>query len=149
MLNIAADRERIAQILRNLLINAIKFSSDGGVINILIANSQLSYDSGNLQEAVHVVVQDSGIGVPESELEAIFSPFTQSSKTKTKAGGTGLGLAICKEIVSVHHGKIWASNGKDSGAEFHFIIPISYSKLLDDLEIAEQDDSDESTSRIW
>ena len=140
--NITADCERIAQVLRNLLFNAIKFSPNDGIITILINKSQLSYDSGSQQEAAYVTIQDTGVGIPELELEAIFSPFTQSSKTKTKAGGTGLGLAICKEIVSAHHGKIWANNRHPAGAEFHFIVPQIYSKLLDDVKIIKQQDAD-------
>jgi two-component system sensor histidine kinase ChiS len=55
----------------------------------------------------------------------VFDKFIQSSLTKSKAGGTGLGLAICKELIAVHHGKIWAKNIEQGGATFKFSIPIS------------------------
>jgi two-component system sensor histidine kinase ChiS len=80
---------------------------------------------------LHFSITDSGIGIPEEEIEAIFSPFTQSSKTKTKAGGTGLGLAIAKEIVEAHHGKIWARANNGPGATFEFLLPKLQSKQMD------------------
>ena len=134
-LNIEADRERIAQVLRNLLVNAIKSSPNDGIVKLLISDSKLNYDNGHKQQAVCIRVQDSGYGIPEAELELIFKPFVQSSKTKTRAGGTGLGLSICKQIAAAHHGKIWATNLQPTGAEFHFIIPLNYSEKLD--EVAE------------
>lgn len=70
-------------------------------------------------------ISDEGIGIPESELIAIFDKFIQSSKTKTGAGGTGLGLAITKEIIEAHQGKIWAENNAHRGASFTFILPLT------------------------
>ena len=84
------DPERIKQVLRNLISNAVKFSPVGGEIEI-----NLTQDD----DSVIVSVKDQGVGIPEEELDAVFDKFIQSSKTKTGAGGTGLGLAICKEIV--------------------------------------------------
>ena len=68
------------------------------------------------RENVIVTVEDAGPGVPETELETIFDKFIQSSSTKTGAGGTGLGLAICREIITAHHGRIFASNLPSRGA---------------------------------
>ena len=81
--------------------------------------------AGEVQQGVEFTLRDHGPGIPESELEAIFDKFIQSSKTKSGAGGTGLGLAICREIIQGHDGKIWASNAPDGGAIFHFILPLS------------------------
>jgi two-component system sensor histidine kinase ChiS len=67
---------------------------------------------------------DEGPGIPESELESIFEPFVQSTRTNTGAGGTGLGLSISKEIIEAHGGKIWAENNAEVGAKFSFTIPI-------------------------
>lgn len=114
-----ADRERISQVLRNVIVNAIKFSPKNSAINISL--NHIEFD-GN--KAIEIIVTDQGVGIPDSELEKIFEPFTQSSKTITKAGGTGLGLAIVKEIVDLHHGKVWAKNNPDRGANFHIILPI-------------------------
>ncbi len=109
------DSEKIKQVLRNLLNNAIKFSPQGGIIDVQIHN---------VDGFVRVSVLDQGPGVPHDELEAVFDKFVQSSKTKTGAGGTGLGLAICREIVAAHKGRIWAENRPGGGAVFSFEIPL-------------------------
>ena len=69
-------------------------------------------------------MRDSGIGIPEAEIETIFDKFVQSSKTRSSAGGTGLGLAICKEIVSMQGGAIWAENNPEGGASISFSMPV-------------------------
>jgi len=124
-----ADHTKIMQVLRNLLDNAIKFSPEGGTIEIELSRSERS---------VLVSVCDRGIGIPENELEAIFDKFIQSSKTRTAAGGTGLGLAICREIVTAHKGRIWAENRPDGGAILTFEIPFNLHEvnLLDEEESA-------------
>jgi two-component system sensor histidine kinase ChiS len=106
------DPERIAQVLRNLVGNAVKFTKVG----------KIKISLRNQGKNLEVIVEDEGVGIPEEELEDIFNPFVQSSKTKSNAGGTGLGLSICKEIITAHNGKIWAVN-KIIGSSFHFIIP--------------------------
>ena len=83
------------------------------------------------------VVYDQGPGIPSAELELIFDQFIQSSKTRTGTGneGTGLGLPICKEIIDLHHGRIWVSSpagdkelatGEDNmkGSAFHVVLPL-------------------------
>jgi len=122
------DKERITQLLRNLLFNAIKFSDSNTKIEIKLLPSELTYEDGSVKKSVHCIVTDEGKGVPENELEAIFEPFTQSTRTNTKAGGTGLGLAIAREIATSHHGKIWAENNETAGSSFHFIIPLALNK---------------------
>jgi two-component system sensor histidine kinase ChiS len=123
-----ADKERIAQVLRNLLTNAIKFSKKNKTIDIYLELSSLLYDKQIDAKGWLISVKDQGVGLPKEELESIFFPFVQSSITKTKAGGTGLGLSIAKEIVDLHRGKIWAENNIDKGSTFHFIIPkLNYS----------------------
>lgn len=109
------DSEKIKQVLRNLLNNAIKFSPQAGVIDVQVCN---------VGGSVRVSVLDQGPGVPPDELEAVFDKFVQSSKTKTGAGGTGLGLAICREIIAAHKGRIWAENRPAGGALFSFEIPL-------------------------
>ncbi|MEM9882233.1 MAG: ammonium transporter [Planctomycetota bacterium] len=104
-----ADRDKLMQVLRNLLNNAMKFSPAGGVIEV-----GLALRGG----AVRLTVRDDGPGIPADELEAVFDKFVQSSKTKSAAGGTGLGLAICRQIVQGHAGGVWAENAPDGGAVF-------------------------------
>lgn len=113
--SVEADEGRIGQVLRNLCANAIKFSYDYSQIIISLIRTN---------EGLKFTIKDSGIGIPNSELNDIFDPFTQSSFTKTQAGGTGLGLSICKQIINTHQGEIWAENNIDGGSSFHFIIPI-------------------------
>lgn len=111
-----ADKDRIRQVIHNLISNSIKFSFDDSQIIITINNSNNN---------IIFTISDHGPGIPLGELQAIFDPFTQSSLTKTKAGGTGLGLSICKQIITSHSGKIWAKNNYKEGAIFHFTIPSS------------------------
>jgi signal transduction histidine kinase len=110
-----ADAEKIKQVLRNLLSNAIKFSPPGGTITL---------DMRVEHEVALVTVRDQGPGVPEDERDTVFEKFVQSSTTQTNAGGTGLGLAICREILTLHRGRIWVENGSDGGAVFTFELPL-------------------------
>ncbi len=109
------DASRMVQVIRNLVNNALKFSSPGGVVRVVAT-----------EEAGQVVVrvEDQGIGIPKSELELIFDKFAQSKKTKTGAGGTGLGLSICREIIALHGGRIWAENRPEGGATVSFCMPM-------------------------
>jgi PAS domain S-box-containing protein len=109
------DKDKIRQVIRNLLSNSIKFSPDNATIE-LCARDTLNGD-------YEIAIRDQGPGIPENELSEIFNPFVQSSKTRSKAGGTGLGLAICKEIIeSGHAGSIIAKNNPDTGATFYVRI---------------------------
>lgn len=112
---VLADRERLLQVLRNLLGNAVKFTPPGGTIEICTSNAG---------DDVLIAVADTGVGIPEDELEVVFQKFVQSKKTKTGAGGTGLGLAICKEVVAAHGGRIWAENNPGGGARICFTLPV-------------------------
>lgn len=122
------DFDKMLQVTRNILNNAIKFSAEATTITILFAAGHLP--SGNRttdQEdlpALSVTVKDQGLGIPEDELESIFDKFAQSSKTRSEHGGTGLGLSITREIIKAHSGTISASNNTDQrGASIIFTIP--------------------------
>ena len=112
--SIIIDKEKIIQVIRNLIDNAIKFSNPNSIIRITAIKKN---------DYLKIFVIDQGIGIPENELETVFDKFIQSSKTKTNAGGTGLGLAICKEITEAHNGKIKAENNPEGGAIFSFKLP--------------------------
>ncbi len=114
---IMVDKEKIVQVIRNILSNAIKYSPDGSRVMIRIKEK----DSGIILSVI-----DNGIGIPENELGAVFDKFVQSSKSKTGAGGTGLGLSISREIIKDHNGRIWAENNQEGGASFHFLLPIEH-----------------------
>jgi signal transduction histidine kinase/HD-GYP domain-containing protein (c-di-GMP phosphodiesterase class II) len=113
---IEADRELIRQLLQNLMSNAAKFTPNGGKVTITLEEEAA---------AARIIVQDTGAGIPEGQLEKIFERFHQADASDTREhGGSGLGLAICKNIVEWHDGKIWVENVKDSGAKFIVLLPI-------------------------
>ncbi len=135
-----ADQERISQVLRNLFVNAIKFVPTNSKIEIRISKSQITYDNNNKVDAIHFSISDEGVGIPEAELETVFDPFNQSSRTKTKAGGTGLGLSIVAKIIAAHNGKVWARNNIIKGVTFNFVIPIIYEKQKFEAKIIAEND---------
>ncbi|MCP5429528.1 MAG: PAS domain S-box protein [Chromatiaceae bacterium] len=120
---IEIDAERIGQVVRNLLSNALKFSADGGVVTISIDDTRLERNADDPIPAVSIVVSDSGVGIPESELVSVFDKFEQSSRNRRQNGGTGLGLAISREIVHAHGGEISAANNPGAGACFTVVLP--------------------------
>jgi PAS domain S-box-containing protein len=109
------DKDRIIQVLTNLVSNAIKYTKKG---NITISTK--GEDS-----KVHIIVQDTGVGIKAEDIHKLFCAFEQLDSTRDKnIGGTGLGLAISKEIVLAHKGKIWAESEVGKGSSFNFILPI-------------------------
>jgi PAS domain S-box-containing protein len=101
------DAFRIAQVVRNVLANALRFAPAG---------SRIEVDCRALPDAAaEIVVRDHGPGVPPDELETIFDAFVQSSRTRDGSGGTGLGLTICRKIMGAHGGSISAANATDGG----------------------------------
>ena len=117
-----ADPVRFAQVIRNVLANAIKFSPIGRAI-VLVA--QVHGDDNHAQGpgGAHVTVRDHGPGIPPLELEQIFEAFVQSSTTRDGSGGTGLGLAISRKIIAAHGGSIGAENPPDGGSRFRIYLP--------------------------
>ena len=120
---VEADKERITQVISNLLTNAIKFTKEGHIsINVLRKRrSEVGEDSGQEEEVVVVSVKDTGAGIDPEILPRLFAKFV----TKSDIGGTGLGLFISKNIVESHCGKMWAENNPDQkGAVFYFTLPM-------------------------
>lgn len=116
------DRKTISQVIVCLISNAVKFAENNTKVTIGIKETHISINETD-NPAVEIYVKDKGTGVGESELEEIFDKFVQSNKTKTGGGEIGLGLAICKEIISVHNGKIWAEHNPEGGLVIRFVIP--------------------------
>ncbi|MDX1924208.1 MAG: PAS domain-containing sensor histidine kinase [Rickettsiaceae bacterium] len=114
------DEEKIQQVVEHLLQNAVKWTSPENTIAIELYDSFMP-DSDI--PAVQCCIRDQGIKIPEEELEFIFEPFAESSKTASKASGVGLGLALCRELIKLHMGVIWAENNIKQGAVFNFLIP--------------------------
>ncbi len=109
------DAFRVQQVIRNVLANAMRFAPDGSSIEL--RGSDLG------AAGVVLSIRDHGPGIPADEIEAIFDPFVQSSRTRDGAGGTGLGLTICRRIMRAHGGSIDASNAPDGGAVIHIRVP--------------------------
>ncbi len=133
---VIVDPERIAQVVNNLLINAIKYSPEGGDIEVEVRlfRSDLELDRvlGDARltklklPCLVVSVADSGTGLPEAELDRIFDKFYRVNNKLTRTiPGFGLGLYICKMIVEAHHGHIWARNRLTGGSVFSFSLPVS------------------------
>jgi signal transduction histidine kinase len=111
-----ADARRLDQVLNNLLSNALKFTGEGGTIQVRVRS-----DNGN---GVMVQVQDSGVGIPRKEIPSLFQKYRQaSSATVSAQKGTGLGLVICKMIIEAHGGKIWLDSEEGKGTTFTFTLP--------------------------
>ena len=115
------DKVRMSQVITNIIANAIKFTPKGGTIEVSTTAAAIDDEH---PDGVAVSIKDCGVGIPLGEEETIFDTFTQSSKTYTGAGGTGLGLSISRELIKLHHGRIFAKNNEgEPGATFTFIIP--------------------------
>jgi len=112
---VMGDRERLMQILSNLLSNALKYAGAGGNILIRLAREA---------EDVKLTVTDNGIGIPNGEKDRVFEKFYQVDNPITRhKGGTGLGLAITKELVVLHGGQIWVESGSNGGCSFQVVMP--------------------------
>ena len=119
------DRDRLVQVVTNLLSNSIKFTPQGGKVWIT-AKSLAADESDGLGEKLEVCVSDTGIGIQPAEYENIFQKFKQVGDTLSdKPKGTGLGLPICKEIVGHFGGKIWVESTHGKGSSFYFTVPVS------------------------
>lgn len=109
------DPQRIEQILGNLLSNALRYTPDGGSINLAV-----SYDA----KSARVTVQDSGPGIPPESLERVFDRFYRVDKSRSRQeGGAGLGLAIARRLVEAHGGSLTAINAPQGGAVFTMTLP--------------------------
>jgi PAS domain S-box-containing protein len=108
------DRNRILQVITNIIANAIKFSPEAGEIQIEIEPVEFGYQ---------IRVSDQGAGIPDDDLDQVFDKFYQSVRNRNQPGSTGLGLAVCREIIGLHHGRIWAESNPQKGASILFEIP--------------------------
>ncbi len=121
---VLGDRDRIAQVIINLLGNAIKYTPDGGQITICAATEE---------SHVHISIIDNGIGIKEEDVSKLFKRFStvgdvtkhKSGKDEFMAGGTGLGLSIIKGIIEAHEGQVWAESEYKKGSIFHVLLPLT------------------------
>ena len=124
-LEVWADGDRIAQVLTNLIDNAIKFSEPGSTIQIKVEPALDAQAQPGENHSVCFQVIDSGTGIPPEQLNTIFDRFYQVDPSDSRnPGGTGLGLAICRSIVSQHQGQIWVESTLGQGCHFYFTLPL-------------------------
>jgi signal transduction histidine kinase len=134
---VRSEPERIEQVLTNLINNAIKYSPDGGDIEI---KARLVQDEPEMRNtfasapalslpSIIVSVIDQGPGIPEAELERIFERFYRvNNRTVKSTPGAGLGLYISRKIIESHGGRIWAGNRANGGSIFYFSLPLQEAK---------------------
>lgn len=120
------DARKIRQVLRNLIANAVKFTSESGRIEIDVQVGALSRHAGpDAERGLRVMVVDSGIGIPLENQELIFEPFFQVDSSSTRRyGGTGLGLTLAKNYIEANGGYIWVESTPGQGSVFTFSIPV-------------------------
>ncbi len=112
---VSVESERILQVLRNLIGNALKFTPTGGVVRVA---------AHRMGGEVSVSVTDTGLGIPKEELNVIFDKFRQASPaSSSRFPGTGLGLAIVKHVIQAHGGRVWAESELGHGSTFTFVLP--------------------------
>jgi signal transduction histidine kinase len=133
-----ADERRLKQVMFNLMSNAVKFTPDGGSVQVSakkVNSEQLKVDSKKLftndyplttdVDFIEIYVTDTGIGIKPDDIPKIFNAFAQLEDPYTKRyAGTGLGLALAKRLVELHGGKIWVESEFGKGSKFIFVIPI-------------------------
>jgi signal transduction histidine kinase len=115
---VTADRERIRQVVANLVENAVKYSHAGGEVRVAI---------WHVSDEVGVSVADGGVGIPADALPQVFDRFYRAERARVR-GGSGLGLAICREIVAAHGGRMWAESETGRGSRFSLALPLTASR---------------------
>ena len=124
---VAADEEYLAQIMRNLLSNAAKYSGAGSTVEVSLEDGE---------NEVLIRVRDDGPGIAEDDAERLFGLYYRAAANAASAPGAGIGLFVCRELVATMGGRIWAKALPDKGAEFGFSLPV----YVDELEIAPASD---------
>jgi two-component system phosphate regulon sensor histidine kinase PhoR len=111
-IQVKADTQRISQVIMNLVVNAIKYGNEKGLVQIIITEKKKAYT---------ISVVDNGPGIPDEHLHRIFERFYRVDKSRAKnSGGTGLGLSIVKHIVQAHNSKISVQSEENKGTRFEF-----------------------------
>ena len=115
--NVSADKDRILQVLTNLVGNALQYTPAGGRVIITATR---------IKSEILISITDSGIGISPEQLPFIFNRFYRTDKSRARAsGGSGIGLTIAQALVKAHHGRIWAeSGGEGKGSSFRFTLPV-------------------------
>lgn len=113
---IRCDKIDIVRCIINLVGNAVKFTSEGGLIEVLLQD---------LDDKVNIIVKDNGIGISEENQKIIFDRFNQVvDESSEQKGGSGLGLTITKQLITLHNGEIYVESEVGVGSEFIIILPV-------------------------
>jgi len=119
-----ADKDMLSQVIVNLLSNAVKYTPSGGSVKI-------ETEVDEIAGMVKVSVTDTGVGIPEDEIEHVFDKFYRVNANKAQAKGTGLGLNLVKQIVEkVHNGKVFVSSKQNVGSTFGFELPLATAEVI-------------------
>jgi signal transduction histidine kinase len=110
---IGGDKRKVKQVLLNLLSNALKFTPEGGRIDV---GARL------VDQVVEVLVADTGIGIAPEDQDAVFEEFRQVGTADKKAEGTGLGLALSRKFIELHGGRVWVKSQVGQGSTFTFTL---------------------------
>jgi len=123
---IKGDKERIEQVLTNIIGNAIKYTPDGGRITVRAEDyNGKKKDHKNPEPFIRIIVEDNGIGIPKADLPRLFERFYRVDKSRTSdMGGTGLGLPIAKEIIEAHSGNIYVESEENKGTKVVVELPL-------------------------
>jgi signal transduction histidine kinase len=113
---IHGDERKVKQVLLNLLSNALKFTPEGGRIDVR---------AGVRDDLYEISVTDTGVGIAPEDLDAVFEEFRQVGSAAKKVEGTGLGLAISRKFIELHGGRIWATSQVGTGSTFAFTLPLT------------------------
>jgi signal transduction histidine kinase len=126
---LVADTERLTQVCTNLLTNAIKYSPDGGIVEVRTTLED---------HAVTLTIRDHGIGIPADQLDKVFERYSRIETAATQnIKGTGLGLPIVRQIVHLFDGKVWATSESGDGSAFHVRLPLAASATLPSPRLAQ------------
>jgi PAS domain S-box-containing protein len=124
---VTGDRDRLVQVVSNLVNNAVKYSPEGGVVTIS-SRAEGGY--------ALITVADTGLGIPPDEIAHVFERFRRvRSGAAQSIAGTGLGLTIVKQIVEMHGGKIWVESAVGHGSAFHFTIPLAVEAVTPSMQL--------------
>jgi two-component system, NtrC family, sensor kinase len=113
--DICGDERKVKQVLLNLLSNALKFTPEGGRVEVR---------AGMVDGMAEISVTDTGVGIAAEDQERVFEEFRQVGTADKKAEGTGLGLTLCRKFVELHGGRIWVKSQLGAGSTFTFTIPV-------------------------
>lgn len=122
---IKGDQRKLKQILVNLISNSIKFTPDGGKVNVIAKRAVNKYGDKVDADFIEISVEDTGIGIDEKDVPKLFQAFQQlESPYQKRYEGTGLGLFLIKRLIEMMGGKIWVQSEKGRGSKFTFVIPL-------------------------